>query len=103
MTAATYHSIPISTTHRPLTGLGTKHHSTAWTQSVRSIRAALSAARPHAPRQVLTGDELAEVLIDVADSLTAQDRALLAVVIGDLTRMSRRDRSDGTQLNLFTR
>lgn len=96
MTVATYHSTSIPTTRRPLKGLGTKHTSAEWTNSVRRIRAALCAARPHAPQQrVLSGDTLAEILIDVADSLTVQDRSLLAVVLGELINDSKK------QLSLF--
>jgi hypothetical protein len=91
MTVATYHSTAIPTTRRPLKGLGTKHTSTEWTNSVRCIRAALCAARPHAPQQgVLAGDALAEILIDEADGLTVQDRSLLAVVLGDLINDSKK-------------
>ena len=93
---AIYHPLPISTT-RSLKGLGTKHHGPAWISSVHCIRAALRAARQHAPEHVPLGDELAEALIDLADNLTVQDRAVLAVVLGDLTRMSRRDRNGGKQ------
>jgi hypothetical protein len=103
MTMATYHSALFTTTSRPLTGLGTKHHCAAWTDGVRTIRAALRAARNHTPPDVLSGETLAEILIDLADSLCVQDRALLAVVLGDLERMSRRDRKS-KQLDLpFTR
>jgi hypothetical protein len=101
MTMVQYQLSPFATTSpRPQTGLGTKHYSTAWTASVRTIRAALVAARDHTPPDVLSGDKLAEILIDLADSLTIQDRALLAVILGDLERMSRRDRK---KVNLFIR
>ena len=50
------------------------------------------------------GDELAELVIDMAGELTARDRAVLAVMFGDLVRASRRDRgNDRRQLELFDR
>ena len=95
MTSATYHSTPVSTTTRRR-GLGTKHTSSEWTNSVRCIRAAMRAAKPHAPyERVLPGDTLAEILIDVAGDLRVQDRAILAVVLGDLIDDSKK------QLSLF--
>jgi hypothetical protein len=42
--------------------------------------------------------------MDMAGELTARDRAVLAVMFGDLVRASRRDRgSDRRQLELFDR
>ena len=57
------------------------------------------------PRErVPSGDELAELVIDMAGELTARDRAVLAVMFGDLVRASRRDRgNDRRQLELFDR
>jgi hypothetical protein len=90
---------------RPLVGCATRHGNSAWTTSVRGLRAVLIAARPHAPRErVPSGDELAELVIDMAGELTARDRAVLAVMFGDLVRASRRDRgNDRRQLELFDR
>jgi len=43
------------------------------------LRAVLIAARAHAPcERVPSGDELAELVIDMAGELTARDRAVLA-------------------------
>jgi hypothetical protein len=69
------------------------------------LRAVLIAARAHAPRErVPSSDELAELVIDMAGELTARDRAVLAVMLGDLVRASRRDRgNDRRQLELFDR
>ena len=53
---------------RPLVGCATRH--------VRALRAVLIAARAHAPRErVPSGDELAELVIDMAGELTAPCRA----------------------------
>jgi hypothetical protein len=102
MSVITYHQRAASTTaNRPLKGLGTKHAGTKWTNAVRSVSAALYAAREHTPDQVPTGEQIAEILIDLADSLTIQDRALLASVVGDLARWSRRDRKNGKAPSLF--
>ena len=97
--------VPITTLRRPLVGCATRHGHSAWTTSVRALRAVLIAARAHAPRKrVPSGDELAELIIDMAGELTARDRAVLAVMFGDLVRASRRDRgSDRRQLELFDR
>ena len=74
---------------RPLVGCATRHSNSAWTTSVRVLRAALIAARAHAPRErVPSSDELAELVIDMAGELTARDRAVLAVMFGDLVRTS---------------
>jgi len=90
---------------RPLVGWATRHGNSAWTTSVRALRAVLIAARAHAPRErVPSGDKLAELVIDMAGELTARDRAVLAVMLGDLVRASRRDRgNDRRQLELFDR
>ena len=89
----------------PLVGCATRHSNSAWTTSVRVLRAALIAARAHAPRErVPSSDELAELVIDMAGELTARDRAVLAVMFGDLVRASRRNRgNDRRQLELFDR
>ena len=81
----------------PLVGCATRH--------VRALRAVLIAARAHAPRErVPSSDELAELVIDMAGELTARDRAVLAVMFGDLVRASRRNRgNDRRQLELFDR
>ena len=97
--------VPITTPRRPLVGCAARHGNSAWTTSVRALRAVLIAARAHAPRErVPSGDELAELVIDMAGELTARDRAVLAVMFGDLVRASRRNRgNDRRQLELFDR
>ena len=59
--------VPITTPRRPLVGGATRHGNSAWTTSVRALRAVLIAARAHALRErVPSGDELAELVIDIA-------------------------------------
>ena len=93
---------PIATHSRRLTGCGTRHSSPAWTASARAVRAALVSARQHAPhKQAPSADFVAERAIDLAAELGARDRAVLAVVLGDLARLSRRDANDRHQLDPF--
>jgi hypothetical protein len=55
--------VPITTPRRPLVGGATRHGNSAWTTSVRALRAVLIAARAHAPRErVPSSDELAELV-----------------------------------------
>ena len=49
--------VPITTPRRPLVGCATRHGNSAWTTSVRALRAVLIAARAHAPcERVPSGD-----------------------------------------------
>jgi hypothetical protein len=99
-----YHSSRPSTILHPrrrLRGCRTQHSGAAWTASVRSVRAALVAARAQAPvDRVRSGDELAEWAIDLAGLLDTRDRVLLAMVISILVRFSRARRGNGRQLDL---
>ena len=72
---------------RRLAGLGTAHAGPQWTLAVRTIRAAIAAARESAPtRRVPPAERIANAVIDGIDSLTSADRAVLAVVLGALLR-----------------
>lgn len=79
--------LPATTPQRRLKGLGTLHAGPRWTLSVRSIRAAIAAAREAAPtRRAPSAERIADAVIDNVDSLAASDRAVLGVVVGALLR-----------------
>jgi hypothetical protein len=73
-----------------LRGLGTAHRAgPLWSLSVRSLRAAILAAREHAPAGRATAVTIADQVIDHIDQLTPRDLEVFAVALGILLKASK--------------
>lgn len=98
MTHATYTSNGTGATAGAVTILPRKklpgniaNIGSAWTQAVRTVRAAVNAAVEHAPqRHSFDANRVADLVIDLVGELDHQSLTVLTVVLGVLIRNSRR-------------